>query len=187
MKYSLTPRSFFLAGLLMIAAITTVFSNGALSGYGEKTDHLLFAAGGVEKQPIVRNETELTQRVLGARVARAINLWEATGLTKDKLAVLHNLKFNISDLPEIYLGLAGKDYIELGKNAGGNNNSWYVGTDNDNNLFSKMVSPTRSYTNEEEEPAGRVDLLTAILHEMGHKLGLEDTYDPKDRDRKSVV
>ena len=102
MKYSLTPRSFFLAGLLMIAAITTVFFNGPRAGYGEKTDHLLFAAGGVEKQSIVKNETELTQRALGARVARAINLWEATGLTKDKLTVLHNLKFDISDLPEIY-------------------------------------------------------------------------------------
>ena len=25
-------------------------------------------------------------------------------------------------------------------------------------------------------PAGHVDLLTAIMHEMGHKLGLDDSY-----------
>src|SRR5207245_4285124 len=31
-------------------------------------------------------------------------------------------------------------------------------------------------------PAGHVDLLTAIEHEIGHKLGLDDSYAEKDRD-----
>ena len=31
-------------------------------------------------------------------------------------------------------------------------------------------------------PAGRVDLLTAILHETGHCLGLDDSYAEQDRD-----
>src|SRR6185295_4019148 len=31
-------------------------------------------------------------------------------------------------------------------------------------------------------PAGHLDLLTAVMHEMGHKLGLSDSYAEQDRD-----
>ena len=41
---------------------------------------------------------------------------------------------------------------------------------------------TRFYTDPASAPAGRIDLLTAIMHEMGHALGLSDSYLEQDRD-----
>src|SRR5262249_43119498 len=48
--------------------------------------------------------------------------------------------------------------------------------------FGTKTSVTLRYTDPMNAAAGRVDLLTAIEHEMGHKLGLNDTYLEKDRD-----
>ena len=48
--------------------------------------------------------------------------------------------------------------------------------------FGNRASATRSYTNLFTLAAGRIDLLTAIEHEIGHKLGLDDSYVEKDRD-----
>ena len=42
--------------------------------------------------------------------------------------------------------------------------------------------PARRYTYPASPAAGRIDLLTTILHEMGHALGLDDTYAGPDRD-----
>ena len=44
------------------------------------------------------------------------------------------------------------------------------------------AAATRRYTDPAGAPAGHIDLLTALLHEMGHALGLDDTYLEKDRD-----
>ena len=69
----------------------------------------------------------------------------------------------------------------MDNNAGGN--GWFIGSTKDDKQFSKSVSASRSYTEPTKAPAGRVDLLTTIMHEMGHALGLPDTYDAKDRDK----
>ena len=60
---------------------------------------------------------------------------------------------------------------------------WYIGSNPlDDSIFARAVSSTRRYTDPLSAPAGHVDLLTAIMHEMGHKLGLDDSYAEKDRD-----
>ena len=48
--------------------------------------------------------------------------------------------------------------------------------------FASHVNGTRRYTDPTGAPAGRMDLLTAVLHEMGHALGLDDSYVDQDRD-----
>src|SRR5579862_6627163 len=48
--------------------------------------------------------------------------------------------------------------------------------------FPNVLSSTRFYTTPEKAPAGRIDLLTTIMHEMGHALGLPDEYDARARD-----
>jgi len=48
--------------------------------------------------------------------------------------------------------------------------------------FARSVSATRLYTDPLNAAAGHVDLLTAIEHEMGHRLGLDDSYAEQDRD-----
>src|ERR1051326_2395832 len=123
----------------------------------------------------------LDQRQLESVVTAAIERWSATGLTSQQVASLHSIKFEINDLSGSYLSEADGNRIIVDRDAGGN--GWYVGADFLSDLFfNNAISATRHYTDPTGMPAGHVDLLTAIEHEMGHKLGLDDSYAPKDRD-----
>ncbi|MDZ4709100.1 MAG: Ig-like domain-containing protein [Saprospiraceae bacterium] len=159
---------------------TVTLTGAPLFGQPTCTMPLLFARGGIDKKIIITKEMPLNQKALDSRVGIAIQLWETTGITKEQIAILNNLEFKVDDLRTLHLGETDGQNILLDKNA--NENGWYIGQDDDSKLFNRLISVTRSYTTEETEAAGRVDLLTTILHEMGHSLGLTDTYDLKDRD-----
>jgi hypothetical protein len=91
------------------------------------------------------------------------------------------LTFEAADLPGEYLGETSGTRILLDDNAGGH--SWFTGFGaKDDASFGIEVATTRRYAHSENAPAGRIDLLTAVMHEMGHALGLEDTYADQDRD-----
>src|SRR5204863_6193399 len=114
-------------------------------------------------------------------VSAAIARWELTGLSTQQTAVLRGLSFKVADLPGWYLGEASGSQIRVDNNAGGN--GWFIGSAApDDAQFGREISATRRYTDPASAPAGRVDLLTAILHEMGHSLGLNDSYLAQDRD-----
>jgi hypothetical protein len=123
----------------------------------------------------------LTRRQLDAAVAAAIERWSGAGLTGGQLSTLRGLKFEIADLTGSYLGEASSDRILVDCSARGH--GWFIEADPASDaLFARAVSATRRYTDPLSAPAGRVDLLTAVEHEMGHRLGLEDTYAASDRD-----
>jgi hypothetical protein len=122
----------------------------------------------------------LNQKQLEPIVAAAIARWSAAGLTPQQVAILRALQFDVTDLGGAYLGESSNSHIQLDRNAGGK--GWYIGADSSSDLlFSRAVSTTRRYTDPSSAPAGHLDLLTAIEHEMGHKLGLDDSYSEKDR------
>ena len=148
---------------------------------GNVCSPLLFAPGGVYTNAAQPKGALLSQAALDSTVVTAIQRWEATGLTPHQVATLRGLSFEVADLPGRHLGEANGNHIRVDNNAGGN--GWFINSTKDDRQFSKSVSATRSYTEPTSAPAGRVDLLTAIMHEMGHALGLPDTYDAKDRDK----
>ena len=113
-------------------------------------------------------------------MAAAIDRWTTTGLTRNQLATLRRINFEVADLGDTYLGEAA-DGVRIDRNAGGK--GWYTGSDlSSDSLFSHVAGATRRYTDSTSAPAGHIDLLTAIEHEMGHKLGFDDTYSASDRD-----
>ena len=123
----------------------------------------------------------LAQEQLDGVVAAALARWEASGLTGEQVARLRSLKFEVTVLSNNHLGEAGSDAIRVDRDAGGN--GWFAEASAQSDaLFGAAKSATRHYTDPAGAPAGRVDLLTTILHEMGHALGLADTYLPQDRD-----
>lgn len=164
---------------------------------------LMFAAGGVEAAKaarsvsvpsviardiaspsaqavtqVSRNDSTgtVTATELDLLVASARARWEATGLTSEQLATLHALHFEVSDLPNRRLGEADANVIRV--SSGGAGNGWFIASDD-----AEFASETsRRYTVPASPAAGRVDLLTTMMHEMGHALGLPDSYDEKDRD-----
>jgi hypothetical protein len=123
----------------------------------------------------------LDQRQLDSIVTASIDRWTATGLTQQQISTLRGLKFDVADLGGAYLGESAGSHIQVDRRAGGK--GWFTSSDSSSDwLFSRAVSATRRYTNPTSAPAGHVDLLTAIQHEMGHRLGLDDSYAAKDRD-----
>jgi len=124
--------------------------------------------------------TSLDQQHLDSIVSAAMQRWSSTGLTAQQISELRSIKFDVADLSAAYLGEADGDHILVDRYAQGK--GWFIDpTPQSDSEFGK-ASATRRYTDPMSAPAGHVDLLTAIMHEMGHKLGLDDSYAAKDRD-----
>jgi hypothetical protein len=123
----------------------------------------------------------LDRTELDSHVAAARDRWAATGLTHQQLTVLANLKFEVADLPGSYLGENGSGLIRLDSDAGGH--GWSLGAAaEDDAVSAQAIAATWRPVDQVNAPAVRIDLLTAIMHEMGHALGLGDTYAEQDRD-----
>jgi VCBS repeat-containing protein len=142
---------------------------------------LLFAEGGIGTLGPLAFEASLNQQQLDSMVEEAQTRWISSGLTPQQMAAMRGLKFEIAELSNSYLGEAEGNRILVDRHAQGK--GWFVDPNprSDAN-FAHAVSATRLYTDPFSAPAGHVDLLTAIEHEMGHKLGLPDTYAERDRD-----
>lgn len=123
----------------------------------------------------------VSQVELDAAVAEAIGRWKATGLTAEQVGRLRAMQFKVSDLEHNHLGETLGDVIRLDPTAG--RNGWFTDSgESSDGLFGTVKSGTRRQTDSASAPAGRVDLLTTVMHEMGHALGLSDSYHPEDRE-----
>jgi uncharacterized repeat protein (TIGR01451 family) len=117
---------------------------------------------------------ELTQSQLDALVAAARERWVATGLSEAQKTALNHLNFSVTNLPGWYLGEAAGTTLRIDKDAGGN--GWFI---DKTPLVDGEFADTqaKTLTLPPHTPASsRVDLLTTVMHEMGHALGLSDTY-----------
>jgi hypothetical protein len=88
---------------------------------------------------------------------RAIALWQAAGVSDLSVQVLRGVTLHVEDLPGPYLGLASGDQVWLSRDAAGY--GWFTDPGND------QAFATGS--------ARGVDLLTTVVHEFGHVLGIE--------------
>jgi hypothetical protein len=121
-------------------------------------------------------ETHLTQAELDGIVNAAIARWSATGLTAEQAAALETMTFSVAELSGLNLGSFTPAQITLDADAAGH--GWYLdGTPRDDAEFGNAQSATQLLTDPTGAPAGHYDLLTAVMHEMGHALGLEDRYE----------
>jgi hypothetical protein len=131
----------------------------------------LAAATPVSATPVA----PLTGAELAPVVAAAINRWSVLpGMAADD-AVLRGVPFAIADLPGSMLGQTIGNTIVIDPTAAGY--GWFVDlTPLDNAEFrsqgGQLVASASS------PASGRMDLLTVVLHELGHILGLEDLSAP---------
>jgi hypothetical protein len=109
----------------------------------------------------------LTLSQVDLLLAEAARRWQAAGVDTTTLA---GVNVRIADLPGSTLGLASGNTIYLDVNAAGW--GWFVDTTPaDDSEFS---------TPGNQGEQGHMDLLTVVMHEMGHVLGL-------DHDAKGVM
>ena len=146
----------------------------------------LATPGGVQPDPTPRDPSKppvspsgavdfhLTQADVNGLLGEAIARWEATGLTASQDAYIHNVTISIQDMSGWTLGSATPGHITLDDDAAGH--GWFVdATPQDDKEFS-VDKDGALYTTPDQTPAGHIDLLTTLMHELGHQLGLADTY-----------
>jgi hypothetical protein len=103
-------------------------------------------------------------------VEQAIDLWSITQpLTTEQRAVLDRLDVRVADLPGYTLGQAVGSTITLDVDAAGH--GWFIDPTPASNEEFTTVGRDGLVATTDSPAAGRADLLTAIMHEMGHLLG----------------
>jgi hypothetical protein len=122
----------------------------------------LQAAGTPSGGPAAAITDAELQSVLDTAIAR----WAAADISAQQLNRLRNTHLRLADLPDGYLGLTRSEAIYIDADAAGF--GWYVDATPGND--DEFIAPT-------SDVASRMDLLTAVMHELGHAAGLADLDD----------
>ena len=130
------------------------------------------AAAALTATEIGAGADAVTQSEVDAIVDAALVRFAAAGVSDVDLNQLRNVDVRIEDIGGAYLGLAGGNTIVIDDDAAGN--GWFVDQSPlDDSEFDVFDSGTQ-LTATSGPAAGRTDLLTTVMHEMGHHLGLND-------------
>ena len=117
----------------------------------------------------------LTQSQVTELARVAADRWQSAGLSEEQVALLKSITYDIRDLDGNRLGVANGMGITIDVDAAGR--GWFVDeTPFADEEFGTSQSATDLYAYNNEAAAG-FDLLTTLMHEQGHILGLLDNYD----------
>jgi hypothetical protein len=157
--------SFTITGTTLVVKLTNA-ANEYVIADGIRIERLspLLAAGGAIAGS---SAGALTNVQLQPIVAAAISRLEHEGFDPQ---VLSRVVFTIEDLPGATLGVAGSQAISIDANAAGH--GWFIdATPLDDREFTEGTLPLTT-----------MDLLSVVMHELGHTAGLVDLYDPDHAD-----
>ena len=131
---------------------------------------MLSAAAGTEAftyTPGVR----LSESKLNCIVDAAIERWSAAGISAEERVRLEaGFVISIVDRPGLFLGSATVNELAIDRDGGGY--GWYVDpTPGDDEEFELSEDGAELRAKAGSSAEGRMDLLTVVLHELGHMLG----------------
>ena len=114
--------------------------------------------------------THLSDLQLALIVDEATSRWTPTGLTDEQLNRLNSAFFVITDLEDGVIGTTYDLGIEIDVDAAGH--GWFVdATPSDAVEFDTITANTEAVATT-GDAFGHIDLLTAVMHELGHVIGL---------------
>ena len=129
----------------------------------------LDAAGGASSD---QTAATLTQAELQTIANAAIARWQGAAITVEQKALLTGLSFSIQNLTGGTLGVQVGESILIDVNGAGY--GWFVDTTPNSDSEFTLDANGNQMTATSGPAAGKMDLLTVVLHEIGHRLGLDD-------------
>ncbi len=137
------------------------------------TSALLAAAAPATVHSDALEAPSLTDAALAALWDEALRRWSLAGVGDGALrTATAGVRLSIDDLPDGYLGLVTRGNVHLDRDAAGH--GWFVDdTPWDDREFDFLADHSDDQARADGPAAGRVDLLTVVMHELGHLLGFE--------------
>ncbi len=129
--------------------------------------------------PVIVNDNVLTQAELDWLVEAAIQRWADAGASDAQLAAMRATSFSIAEMSGLYLGSSSAGNVTVDSDGAGH--GWFLDTTpgEDSEYHG---SGTRLAADAGGDAAGRMDLLTVLMHELGHQVGLDDDYNVNQAD-----
>ncbi|HEX2763965.1 MAG TPA: Ig-like domain-containing protein [Allosphingosinicella sp.] len=129
--------------------------------------------------PTVVDDGVLSQAELDLIVAAAIQRWADAGASEEQIAAMRAVDINVVDMAGIYLGDSTQGVINVDSDGAGK--GWFIdATPGEDSEFSGAGNPLTAAAGGGAE--GRIDLLTVVMHELGHQIGLDDIYQNAEAD-----
>ncbi|MFL6844992.1 MAG: Ig-like domain-containing protein [Allosphingosinicella sp.] len=127
--------------------------------------------------PAVVDDGVLTQSELSSLVDAAIQRWIDAGASPEQVAVMRSVKVGLVDMAGIYVGSAETGTINIDTDGAGK--GWFVdSTPGDDSEYSGSGTSLAAIPG--GAAGGKIDLLTVLMHELGHQIGLSDDYNRND-------
>ena len=123
--------------------------------------------------PVIVDDNTLTQAELDYLVEAAIDRWAAAGASAEQLAAMRATHFSISEMMGTYLGTStpGNVYVD----SDGAGHGWFLDhTPGEDSEFDAAGGVLKA--DADGAASGKMDLLTVLMHELGHQVGLDDLY-----------
>ncbi|WP_166038189.1 Ig-like domain-containing protein [Sphingosinicella sp. YJ22] len=147
------------------------------TGDGGKDDH----AGELpddNAHPVIVDDGVLSQAELDYLVDAAIQRWIDAGASAEQVAAMRAATFAVADMTGVQLGMSDGSIIHIDNDGG--RAGWFLdttpGADEEYGGTGTRLVATVGAASQ------GVDLLTVLMHELGHQAGLADHYDIAARD-----
>jgi hypothetical protein len=124
--------------------------------------------------PRPENPAPLTFQALQSVFTAAVDRWATTGLTAAQVTALHQVQYIITDLEGDLVSVVNPAAQIIWVDATAAGYGWYVDSTPANDWEFHVHVGGTEYQATSGLAATRVDLLTNVMHELGHLLGLTD-------------
>ncbi len=128
--------------------------------------------------PVIVDDNVLSQAELDYLVDAAIQRWIDAGASAEQVAAMRAANFSVADMTGVQLGMSDGANILIDNDGG--RAGWFLDTTPD--ADEEYAGSGTRLTATGGAAAEGVDLLTVLMHELGHQAGLGDHYNLAARD-----